>query len=225
MLSLPAGFALGCGVEWLLSRMGIDIAPYVRYLLPMLIVAFVVYSLVSFRRYAKLEAALLKADFESQQIQEIHIENAPVIQVEAVSDKLPVVCFDIGDNRLLFLWGQWLTEPETYGMTGNFEDTDEDETHLNYIRDPYGFPSTKFVIVRAPNSGFVFKIEIKGSYLSPSKIARALKVGYDLGDSELLVGNIEELPQLLHTASLNRLSGVIQPIGGPMAPSTLAEKL
>jgi hypothetical protein len=117
------------------------------------------------------------------------------MEISLISDNEPILAFDIGGGKILFLQGQWLREPSTYGAPR--QDGDPEEQFLNGLSKPFSFPSTAFTATRLPHSGRVLKITARGDYLAPEKKIEALRREYEFGDSELLDGALEDIAGVL----------------------------
>jgi hypothetical protein len=161
------------------------------------------YVLTSFARFERRRRQLAVKDLEAQAIQDIHVTDARVVQISLIHDDAPILALDIGDNKILFLQGQWLDDCATYGV----EDTRKEphEEFLNGLPAPHSFPSTEFTISRFPHSGEVTAIRVAGSYLPPGEPVDALKREYDFAESEILDGCLEDIAGVLEREHVQRL--------------------
>ena len=115
--------------------------------------------------------------------------------MDTETDNEPILAFDLGGERILYLQGQWLYDERKYGAPPRNEDPIEDV--INGLPHPYSFPSTDFTIARFPHSGEVLSIRVSGCCLSPAADMHALKPEYEFGDSELFDGNLDDIAEVL----------------------------
>lgn len=152
-------------------------------------------------------------DNKAQIIQDIHVTEPRVIQNGLINDNEPIIAFDIGDNKVLFLQGQWLRSESTYGAEPLTEEQYEDDAlaeYLNGLPAPNSFPSSEFTVSRFPNSKKVTGIRVAGSYTAPEAEVEALKPEYEFGDSELLEGSLDDITNVLareHKRRKNKRKG------------------
>ena len=139
-----------------------------------------------------------------QRVQEIEVINPRLFEIDLISDNEPILVFDIGDGKLLFLQGQWLREPDTYIESADANNRmDDGETEhwsqivLNGLPPPNSFPSNHFTLVRRPHSGKVLRITVHGKYIRPEKTVEALRPEFDFGDSEVFDGPLENIADVL----------------------------
>jgi hypothetical protein len=135
------------------------------------------------------------------------VSNPQVIEIGLISDNEPVLVFDIGDQKLLLLQGQWLRDEATYSAPAL--EGEPHEEFLNGFPEPHSFPSTEFTVARLPHSGQVLGIRVSGRYLAPEKTVGALSSEYEFGDSELLEGPIDEIDEVLAREHARRLDAPI----------------
>jgi hypothetical protein len=153
------------------------------------------WALATFIPYARRQRMRGCFDADKQIVQEIAVSQPRVVEIFLISDNEPILTFDIGDGKILFLQGQWLRDPSTYGAPQ--QNDDPEEQFLNGLPKPFSFPSTAFTVTRLPHSGRVLRIMVHGDYLVPEKKVEALRREYEFGDSELLVGALEDIAGVL----------------------------
>jgi hypothetical protein len=153
------------------------------------------WALVTFNPYARRQQLRGRKDADVQLVQEIAVSQARVVEILLISDNEPILAFDIGDGKMLFLQGQWLRDSSTYGAPQ--QDDDPEELFLNGLPKPFSFPSTAFTVTRLPHSGRVLSITVRGDYLAPEKKVEALRREYEFGDSELFDGAPEDIAGVL----------------------------
>jgi hypothetical protein len=138
---------------------------------------------------------LAREDLERGEVQILYVKDPIVVRQDEYNDEGPILYFDIGEGKLLFLWGQWLFDAETYGAPVEElpEDLDVPE-HVNGLPDPYGFPSSEFKLARLPKTGDVLGIEVLGSHVPPARTIGRKEVKWSaLGPSAILDGSLDAL--------------------------------
>lgn len=151
-----------------------------------------------FIRYERRQRKLASEDERSSTVEEIRVQDAKVIEINFLGNNGPILAFDIGDSKILFLQGQWLEHHQIYGAK---EPGGEEQEHIfNGLDAPNSFPSTEFIVTRFPHSGDVSKIEILGDYLPPEARVDAMKPEYEFQPSEILDGPLDQLADVLAAA-------------------------
>lgn len=187
------GYIVGLGVEWMFSRFTLDVAPYARIGLAILGVCIGLVAVVYLYRVLTAAANAAKSDLENECVQIIHVTDARVIQQHEYNDEGPILYFDLDDETILFVWGQWLFDPHTYGAESHTI-PDDSETFLNAQDRRFAFPCTEFTIHRSPELGRVLKIETNGKPLSPIKTLDWRDIPLqNLADCEILQGSFDDL--------------------------------
>ncbi|MCJ8329976.1 MAG: hypothetical protein HRT89_13445 [Lentisphaeria bacterium] len=161
---------------------------------------FLIYFSIDFYKHGKKRRKLAALDSDSMSVQEIRVKDPEVVEIKLVNANSPIVCFDIGDDTLLYLQGQWLYAPQTYGLKEHPSKGKQQDKFLNYLPEPYCFPRTEFVLVRTINTGEVLSLSLAGQYLLPEKKVDVLKPEYDFGQSRIFKGPIDELERILQDA-------------------------
>lgn len=150
--------------------------------------------------YEQRQRRIASEDIKARTIQDIHISAPRVIQIGLINDNEPILAFGIGNNKILFLQGQWLCNEGTYGVEPLSKEQSEDDAldeFLNGLPEPHSFPSTEFTVSRFPNSKKVIGIRVAGSYIAPEAEAEALEPEYEFGDSELFEGSLDNIADAL----------------------------
>lgn len=150
------------------------------------------WTFVPYERRQRMRAA---KDADKHLIEEVTVSNPQVIEIGAWGDNEPVLVFDVGDHKLLFLQGQWLRDEKTYGAPAL--EGDPDEEYLNGLPGPFSFPSTEFTVIRLPHSGRVLSIRVSGSYLPPTETTYSLRPEHEFGDSEWFEGRLDAIADVL----------------------------
>jgi hypothetical protein len=192
---IAPAYMLGKLGGWLGGFVSADSATYGQWTgwaLSAVVFVAVVVAYIPCERRRRQRAA---RDEQSRIVEEIHVVAPLVIEIELINDNEPVLAFDIGDNKILFLQGQSLRDPGTYG-TDSHEDEPFDE-FLNGLPAPHSFPSSEFTISRFPHSGEVLGIRVGGQYVAPQAVVEALKPEYEFGDSELFDGALDDMAGVL----------------------------
>lgn len=167
------------------------------------------YVLVTFIPFERRKRQRAMRDHRAQNVQEILVTNPRVVEIGLINDNEPILAFDIGESKILFLQGQWLRDNETYGA--EFCDSDEGEEFINGLPPPHSFPSSQFTITRLPHSGEVIRISVAGEYLEPEAIVEALRPEYEFGDSELFDGELGHVAEILAREHESRILHSIRP--------------
>jgi hypothetical protein len=160
--------------------------------------------LVTFIPSARRRQEKASKDVEAPVIEELAVSTTRVVEIGLINDNEPILAFDIGYDKLLFLQGQWLRDPEVYGLKVVNEDPSED--FLNGLAAPHSFPSSSFIIDRLQHSGRVFTIRVNGPYLAPEKTIEALRPDYEFGDSEIFTGRIDDIAEVLRREHAKRIN-------------------
>ena len=180
---------------WLGRFISPDASTYGQLLGWLLAVIIFVAVLVTFIPYERRQRQRASQDHEAQIIQDIHVTEPRIIEIGLINDNEPILAFEIGENKILYLQGQWLRDCATYGAEP-LEGDPHDE-FVNGLPEPHSFPSTEFTVSRFPNTGEVVGIRVAGSYLAPATEVEALKPEYEFGDSELLDGSLDDIAGVL----------------------------
>ena len=165
---------------------------WIGRLLGLVIFVVAVGSFYSYERRLRRRAT---RDHRDQVVEDIHVDGATALALEPVNDNEPIIALDIGDNRILYLQGQWLRDPRIYGARE--ADTDPASDALNGLSEPFAFPTSSFTVARLPHSGRVLGIRVTGEYAAPRATLKALRLDYDFASSELFDGRLEDLPDIL----------------------------
>jgi hypothetical protein len=191
---IPA-YLLGTLGGWVGSFHSGDAAAYGRWIGWLLSAVLCVSAFAWFLPYERRLRRRAARDDHARIIQEIHVVNARVIELALISDNEPILAFDIGDGKILYLQGQWLRDPNTYGAASL--EGDPIEQFINGLPTPHSFPSSEFTVSRFPHSGDVLGIRVVGAYAAPQAVVEALKPELEFGDSELLEGSLDDIAAVL----------------------------
>ncbi len=195
---------LGIGPVYILGKLGAWLgalvspaaSAYGQYAGWCIAAIILVLAIVSFNRYERRLRQLAERDRDARVVQDIHVTDPRVVEIALINDNEPILAFDVGDNTILFLQGQWLRDCDIYGTEGP-DDDDPYEEFFNGIPEPYSFPATEFTVSRLPNSGEVLAISVAGQYLAPKEVVEALKPEYEFVNSELFEGPLEDIAGVL----------------------------
>ena len=146
-------------VYWLGSFISADVAKYLEWDGWAGTAAVFLPLFLSLNRYERKERKLGSRDLEDLLIQEIHVTDPRVVEVAMLGNLGPNLAIDIGDDKILYLQGQWLYDSEIYGA--NAPENDEGDDSYSGHPAPHSFPSFEFKISRWPNSGRVFQVVFK----------------------------------------------------------------
>ena len=87
---------------------------------------------------------------------------------------------------------------------------DPHEECFNGLPKPYSFPSTEFTIARFPMSGIQLGIEVAGAYLAPESIVEARLSEFNLGDTAILDGNLDDIAIVLEREDAAKRTRIIR---------------
>jgi hypothetical protein len=200
------GHIVGLGVEWLFSLFNLDVAPFAHIGLAIPGVCFGLFASVYIFRALTSAADAAQSDLTNESVQIIHVTDSPVIQQEEHNDEGPILYFQLDNETILFLWGQWLFDPHIYGAEYHTIAHDV-ETFLNAQDREFAFPCTEFTIHRSPKLGRVLKIETNGKPLFPIKTLNWSDIPLqNFADCELIQGSFDDLP-----GAMARCNRVLKP--------------
>lgn len=145
---------------------------------------------------------LASADLQTNQMEEILVMDADVVEIGMAAIDEPALVFHVDDGQLLLLQGTWLLTGETYGADADVAADDMVPEIFNGHPAPYSFPSSCFVVTRNPVSKRITRIRVEGDYRKPElrKVKYADKHLSGLSDCELLAGDLDDLQQALADA-------------------------
>lgn len=194
-LGMGPAFLLGIVGGWLGGFISEDASTYGQWFGGFLSAVVFVSAAVSYMRYERRARKRAMRDDQAKLVQEILVVEPRVIEIGLINDNEPILAFDIGDNKVLFLQGQWLRDPGTYGTDG--PEGDPFDEFINGLPAPHSFPSSEFIISRFPHSGEVLGIRVAGKYAAPQAVVEALKLEYEFGDSEVFDGSLDDIAGVL----------------------------
>ncbi len=180
---------------WLGGFISADVSTYGQWIGGAIAAIIFVSLLVSFIPHERRRRQRASQDHSAQIVQDIHVTEPRVIEIALINDSEPILAFEIGDKKILYLQGQWLRDDATYGA--DLLEGDACEEFINGLPEPHSFPSTEFTVSRFPNSGEVVGILVAGRYLAPEAEVEALKSEYEFGDSELFEGSLDDIAGVL----------------------------
>jgi hypothetical protein len=175
------GLGIGSGIEWALAKVGWSVAPYLHWSLVAIAIPPGVRVSYLLLRSFRVSAAEAERDISKGLVEVIQVRDPVYVEQAEYEDEGPILFFDIGNNKILFLSGQWL-----------------------YDQSP-PFPSTQFTIHRSAVLGRVFKIDASGERLQPQRTLPCSSVPVsNLRESELLDGSLNDLPAAVAYATSPR---------------------
>ena len=190
---------LSCGAAWIFGKLGwwfgsfisADVAAYARIGGWGIGFALGIPVLGSLIPHARKQNKLARLDIEAQLVQDIHVKDPIITEVAMLGNNGPILAMDIGDEKILFLQGQWLYDCEIYDA--EIPNDEVGDQFFNGFPNPHSFPSSEFRISRFPNTGEVLKILVSGDYLIPGDPVDALKPDHLFQPSELFNGSLDNL--------------------------------
>jgi hypothetical protein len=180
---------------WVGGFVSEDASAYGQWIGWILAAFLFVSAVVTFLPYERRLRKRAAQDERERTVQEIHVLEPRVIEIGLINDNEPILAFDIGDNKILFLQGQWLRDAGTYGTDG--PEGDPFDEFINGLPAPHSFPSTEFTVSRLPHSGEVLGIRAQGNYAAPQAEVEALKTEFEFGDSEIFDGSLDDIAAVL----------------------------
>jgi hypothetical protein len=192
------GYLAGKAIEWGFTKVGLVVAPIPSIVLATCGLLLGAYMSVAVFRILTMRARDAAADLRYGYLHVVAVKCSRVVQQKEFNDEGPIYFFDLGDERILLLWGQWLYNPHV-GLNNESQIEDSDSTEEE---DEPEFPCTEFVLHRCPALGRVLRLEVGGIALRPSRELEVHSTPIaDMNDCEVLVGNFEALPNGVHGKS------------------------
>ena len=189
------GFALGFIGGWLGGFISPDVATWARYAGWLVGLVGIIYGVVWYWPHERERQKRADADAADPTVEELTIKSSRVVELFCLSSHEPCLVFDLGNNQLLYLQGQWIRWESTYNAPLIVDGGNDD--YFNLLEPPYSFPSDEFMVTRLTNSGHVFGINVTGEYLKPDDPIDALQPDFDFNDCEIIPGLIDEIPESL----------------------------
>jgi hypothetical protein len=202
VLSGGAAWTFGKIGHWIGSFFSENVSTYAQWVGWIAGVALGIPILVALIPYGRRQQKLATRDRETQLVQEIHVIDPRVIEVAMVGNIGPNLAIDIGDEKILYLQGQWLYDCDIYGAES--PENDEGDELFNGLPAPHSFPCSEFTISRLPNSGEVLHIRVAGNYLPPETPVEALKPEHRFQPSELFKGSLDDLAGVMQREHATR---------------------
>lgn len=199
---IAPAFVLGLAGGWLGSLVSPDAAIWCRYAGWIIGFLSLIYGFVWYWPKERKRKQQAKADSADVIVEELTVNSSRVVELSCPSSHEPCLVFDVGDNQLLYLHGQWLRWESTYGASLVIDDGNDD--YLNLLDPPNSFPSDSFVVTRLPNSGHVFAIKVTGDYLVADQPIDALRPEFAFNGCELISGAIDAIPSSLQAEHQRR---------------------
>lgn len=196
------GFVLGLVGGWLGSLISLDAEIWCRYAGWIIGFLGLIYGFVWYWPNERKRRQQAKADYADVIVEELTVNSTRVVELVCSSSHEPCLVFDVGDNQLLYLHGQWLRWESTYGASQIIDDGNDN--YLNLLDPPNAFPADSFIVTRLPNSGHVFAIKVTGDYLIADHPIDALKPEFAFNCSELISGTIDAISNSLQAEHQHR---------------------
>lgn len=202
ILSGGSAWTFGLLGHWIGSFISENVAIYAQWGGWIAGIALGISILVAIIPYVRKQKKLAIRDYETQVVQEIHVTNPRVIEVAMVGNTGPNLAIDIGDEKILYLQGQWLYDCGIYGVES--PENDDGDEMFNDLPAPHSFPCSEFTLSRFPNTGEVLRICVVGDYLPPEATVEALKAEHQFQPSELFSGSLDDLASIMDHEHLRR---------------------
>lgn len=168
-----------------------------------------VYSITSFVSFDRKRRSLGILDRRNMKIEILDIRPIAVERIALLNDNEPIFCFQIDDDTLLYMQGQFLYDPHTYGISMPETDPEEDCMSVTGKSGKDSFPNTHFIIRRLPHVGRVTSIALLGEEMTYSDEKDVLKPEYDFSDCCILKGSLLHLSEALERASKSAQTGPV----------------
>ena len=194
-LGIFPGYVLGLIGGWIGGFVSPDVATWARYAGWLVGLVGIIYGMVWYWPHERERRKQADADFTDSVVEELTVKSSRVAELFCPGSHEPCLVFDLGDNQLLYLHGQWIRCESTYDAPSIVDDGND--TYLNLLDPPNSFPADSFVVTRLPNSGHVFRIQVIGDYLKPDEPIDALKPDFDFKYCEIIPGSIDDIPDSL----------------------------
>jgi hypothetical protein len=204
LIILSGGAALAFGLlgHWVGSFISENVAIYAQWGGWTAGIALGIPILVAVIPYGRKQQKLAIRDHETQVVQEIHVTNPRVIEVAMVGNIVPNLAIDIGNEKILYLQGQWLYDRGIFGAES--PENDEGDEMFNGLPAPHSFPCSEFTLTRLPSTGEVLQICVVGDYLPPEAPVETLKAEHQFQPSELFSGSLDDLASIMDHEHLRR---------------------
>ena len=196
------GFALGLIGGWIGGYVSPDVATWTRYAGWLIGLAGLIYGIVWYWPHERQRRKQAYADSTDTVVQELTVKSSCVAELFCLGSHEPCLVFDLGDDQLLYLHGQWIRYESTYDAHSIVNDGND--TYFNLLDPPHSFPADSFVVTRLPNSGHVFRIQVTGRYLKPDDPINALKPDFNFNYCEIIPGSIDDIPDSLQAEHQRR---------------------
>jgi hypothetical protein len=177
---------LGCGVFALICVLTKSVIA--AGVVSAALLALSVHSILAHQRDIKRHERRLA---EPGPIEVIEVHASRVLDVEAPGSTGPALCFELPDNQVLLLYGQWLLEHTLYRAPRPVGDGDQERFNLS--DDPLGFPSDHFALHRWRGEVRPFWIEVRGKYLTPESSSVQLPKPAKIQEVEVFTGTFSSL--------------------------------
>ena len=119
-----------------------------------------IYGTVTYWPTERTRRQQAEADRADSVIEVLTVESDQVVELFCLGSHEPCLVFDLDDNRLLYLHGQWIRWHSTYSDAPIVGDGNDD--YFNLLEPPDSFPADAFLVNRLRNSGHVFGIHVTG---------------------------------------------------------------
>jgi hypothetical protein len=136
---------------------------------------------------------------ETESIEMLEVKASEVSEIQAPGSSGPALCFESPEGQILLLYGQWLLEHSLYRASRPI--SDHENERFNNLDDPFGFPSTEFILHRWRGEVRPFWIEVRGSYVAPTNSSGVeLPKRAKIRDVEIFSGTLASLERDLDSA-------------------------
>ncbi|GAB5405729.1 MAG: hypothetical protein Aurels2KO_39600 [Aureliella sp.] len=128
------GFALGLIGGWLGGFVSPDAATWARYGGWLVGLAGFIYGSVWYWPHERQRRKQADADSTDTVVEELTVRSSRVAELFCLGSHEPCLVFDLGDNQLLYLHGQWIRYESTYDAPDILDDGND--TYFNLLDAP-----------------------------------------------------------------------------------------
>ncbi len=147
-------------------------------------------SVLIYRSFRRAQS-LAWGDASLGRVEVVEVTDPVVVQQEEYNDEGPIYYLDIGGGKIMFVWGQWMFDPNVFPGNHWHAAADNDD-------EPLPFPSSHFRLHRAPTSGRVLRVENLGTRVQPTKTIPVKAVALsNLRECEIASGSLDDLPAVV----------------------------
>lgn len=146
----------------------------------------------------------------SGEVEEVHVTNARAAfgwYFASFTGEPAIVVVDAGDGTMIWCEGDWLYNWSSYGAA---RDAETNKTSFNELAEPFGFPSSAFVIRRRPTCGSVLGVDVMGRIVAPELhviVHERVFTPKPRGlETHVFTGQLHDLPDLIRGGAIPNMT-------------------